>query len=87
MANNTGKKFGGREQGTPNKITKSLKEALKAILEKEINEIPEYLQHLEPKEKLEIIIKLMPYVIPKEMESESIGIVLPPSITFVKKES
>jgi len=29
MANNTGKKYGGRVQGTPNVLTKELREILK----------------------------------------------------------
>ena len=29
MANTTGKKFGGRKKGTPNKVTASIKEAFK----------------------------------------------------------
>ena len=84
MANNTGKKFGGREAGTPNKITKSLKEALKAILENEIKSIPDHLERLDSKDRLEIIIKLMPYVIPKENEIETeILDISPPNISFV----
>ncbi len=31
MANNTGKKFGGREKGTPNKKTQDVQERLKAM--------------------------------------------------------
>ena len=31
MANTTGKKFGGRQKGTPNKLTKELRSALKDV--------------------------------------------------------
>ena len=65
MANNTGKKYGGREAGTPNKLTKELRIALKNIMFQEIELIPEHLKSLMPKERLELIIKLMPYVFPK----------------------
>ena len=65
MANTTGKKFGGRAKGTPNRLTKELRVKLKNILYNEIQNVEGYLEEIEPKEKLEIIIKLMPYVFPK----------------------
>ena len=32
MANTTGKKYGGRELGTPNKLTKELKQAINNVI-------------------------------------------------------
>ena len=58
-------KTGGRVQGTPNRLTKEIRELLKDIIEKEIVSMPETLKDLEPKEKLEIISKFLPYVLPK----------------------
>ena len=34
MANTTGKKFGGRKKGTPNKTTQSVKESLKSVYDR-----------------------------------------------------
>ena len=65
MANMTGKKFGGREKGTPNKLTKELRSALKDVLYDEIEQIPHRLDKLETKDRLELLVKLMPYVFPK----------------------
>ena len=65
MANTTGNKFGGRTKGTPNKLTKELRTVLKNILYNEIEKIEDYLDGLEPKEKIDTIIKLMPYILPK----------------------
>lgn len=65
MANMTGKKFGGREKGTPNKLTKELRSALKNVLYDEIEQIPHRLDELEAKDRLELLVKLMPYVFPK----------------------
>ena len=65
MANTTGNKYGGREKGTPNRLTKELRTLLKDILYQELEEIQERLELLKPKEKLELLIKLMPYVLPK----------------------
>jgi len=60
-----GYKTGGREQGTPNKLTKELRTILKNILAKELETLPEHLEKLETKDRLELVIKLIPYVLPK----------------------
>ena len=65
MANTTGKKFGGREKGTPNRLTKELRSVLKDIVYQELEKIEERLSELEPKERLELVLKLMPYTLPK----------------------
>ena len=65
MANNTGKKYGGRQKGTPNKLTKEIRTVLKDLIYKELDEIKEHLDSLEPKQRIELVIKLMPYVLPK----------------------
>lgn len=65
MANNTGKKYGGRQKGTPNRMTKELRSVLKDLLYEEIEELRERLNGLEPKERIELIIKLMPFALPK----------------------
>ena len=74
MANNTGKKYGGREAGTPNRLTKELRAALKNILHQEIELLPDHFNKLEPKDRLELLVKLLPYALPKvEPESYQIG--------------
>ena len=72
MANTTGNKYGGREKGTPNKLTKEIRKILNNIFHKELEKVEENLNTLEPKQRLELLIKLMPYVLPKvESISES----------------
>lgn len=74
MANNTGLKYGGREAGTPNKLTKELRAALKNILHQEIELLPDHFNKLEPKDRLELLVKLLPFALPKvEPESYEIG--------------
>ena len=74
MANNTGKKFGGREAGTPNKLTKEIRAALKNILHQEIELLTEHFQKLETKDRLEFLIKLLPFALPKvDPESYRVG--------------
>jgi len=60
-----GVKTGGREKGTPNRLTKELRWLLKDLLHQELENLPERLNSLEPKERLEIVVKLLPYAIPK----------------------
>jgi hypothetical protein len=70
MANTTGIKHGGRQKGTPNKLTKELRSIMKEVIYNELENIEERLDQLEPKHRLELVVKLMPYVFPK-MESAS----------------
>ena len=65
MANNTGKKYGGRKKGTPNKLTKEIRTVLKDLIYKELDEIQEHLDSLEPKQRIELLIKLIPFILPK----------------------
>lgn len=65
MANTTGVKYGGRQKGTPNKLTKELRFVLKDVLYQELEQIQTHLDTLKPKERVELLIKLMPYVLPK----------------------
>jgi hypothetical protein len=65
MANTTGNKYGGRQKGTPNRITKELRSVLKDVMYDEIGALQERLETLNPKERVELLIKLMPYALPK----------------------
>jgi len=46
-------------------LTRDLRDTLKEIMKKEIDRLPETLEQLEPKERINIICKLMPFVFPK----------------------
>jgi len=65
MANTTGVKYGGRQKGTPNRMTKELRSVLKDVLYQELEQIQTHLDTLKPKERVELLIKLMPFVLPK----------------------
>lgn len=60
-----GIKTGGRSKGTPNQLTKEMRAILKCIISKELNNLSEILENLEPLDRAEMIIKLIPYVLPK----------------------
>lgn len=66
-----GIKTGGRTEGTPNRLTNEIREVLKSIIEKELEHLPNQLEKLEPKERLEIMVKLLPYIIPKLSELDN----------------
>jgi hypothetical protein len=46
-------------------LTNDLRVSLKGIIQKEIELLPKSLEKLEPKERLNILCKLIPYVFPK----------------------
>ena len=46
-------------------ITQDVRNRFKQILSDELNNLPELLEQLEPKERLNFICKMMPYILPK----------------------
>ncbi len=60
-----GKKTGGRTKGTPNRLTRELREVLKHVMYDEIQALPERLSQLDNKERIDVSVKLMQYVLPK----------------------
>ena len=46
-------------------LTNGLRETLKSIMQKEVERLPEHLEALEPKERLNVLCRLMPFVFPK----------------------
>ena len=61
-------KTGGRTKGTPNKVTKDVRQLLSDIVESNISNIENDLKKLSSKERLQIITGLLPYVVPKKTE-------------------
>ena len=55
----------GRPKGTRNKLTKELRILLKNIIAQELEEIPNHLSKLEPKDRLDVVLKLMGFILPK----------------------
>lgn len=63
-----GIKTGGRTAGTVNKTTAETKELLQKIISNELDNIEGMLNKLEPKERIDAVIKLLPYIVPKQQE-------------------
>lgn len=64
---NDGKgRLGGRAKGTPNKVTSSVKDWIVKVINDNREQMEADLTTLEPKERLQILEKLMSYVVPKQ---------------------
>ena len=59
-------KTGGRQKGTPNKTTQTTKEFIQAILEDNQEQLRDDLKKLSPKDRVNAILGLLPYVLPKQ---------------------
>jgi hypothetical protein len=68
MANR--KKNGGREVGTPNKLTKVHREYVQSLLDNQTEKIKKELNSLKGKEYLSVILSLMDFAIPKLSKTE-----------------
>jgi len=56
----------GRPKGTPNKSTKETRELLQKVFDNEIEQVPSLLKQIKnPKDRLDILIKILPYILPK----------------------
>ena len=66
--NTTGKKFGGRTKGTPNKLTSEIKDKLSTIINEAIDSID--LENMSKAEKLKLIQLGLPYVMTKPQQEE-----------------
>jgi hypothetical protein len=56
----------GRPKGKPNKITQDTRAWLSSVIDKNRRQMERDLKALEPKERLQILERLMQYVIPKQ---------------------
>ena len=65
MENIAAVKYGGRKKGTPNRLTKEVRAVLKEVVFDEMSQIHLHFVQLDPKERIELLIKLLPYVCPK----------------------
>jgi hypothetical protein len=65
MGNISGKKYGGRKKGTPNKASKELREDLEKLGLDVPKAIVELLPYLDYAEKAQTLLGLLPYIYPK----------------------
>lgn len=64
-----GKKYGGREKGTPNKVTAEAKEMIKGIVNNYLEaKVFEDLDEVDAATRLNVMVKLSAYIVPKERD-------------------
>ena len=66
--NTTGKKFGGRQKGTPNKLSNKIKEKLSKLIDEVIASFDT--EDMTKAERLKLIQLAMPYVLTKPQQEE-----------------
>jgi len=74
--NKTGIKHGGRKKGTPNRLTRELRDVLKDVV------YQENLNKLDPKNRIDLLIKVIPFVCPK-IKSENHDLNEPSDTSFL----
>jgi hypothetical protein len=62
--NNTGLKFGGRTEGTPNKITNEIRECFLNLIEMNYETLKNDIESLSPKDRVKALIELAKFVVP-----------------------
>lgn len=60
----------GRPLGVQNKVTTSLKDRVNLLIENNFDKLQADLNTVEPKDRLNIMLKLMEYVLPKQKETK-----------------
>lgn len=76
MANTTGKKFGGREKGAPNKVGSRAKDMIAAFLDNTASEFQGWVSTIaqtEPHKACDIYLKALEYNLPKLARTEIAG--------------
>ena len=64
MANTTGKKFGGRKKGTPNKTTEEIRERFQLLISDNLEGLEEDLSGLDAEKRIKYVIELAKFVVP-----------------------
>ncbi len=76
MANTTGKKWGGRRKGTPNKSTAEIREAFQLLVADKLPKLSKWIDEVakeNPEKALIIIAKYSEFVLPKLQRTEISG--------------
>lgn len=61
----SGFKTGGRKKGSPNKLNGTIKEIITQAATEELKNLPALLLQMTPKDKVDFILKLLPYLLPR----------------------
>ena len=70
MANTTGRKYGGRKSGTPNKLTEEIRKALLKLLNDNLKTLRDDLHELKAKERVDTLVSLAKHLTPPALNPE-----------------
>lgn len=65
-------KTGGRQAGTPNKTTSTVRNWIVELINNNREQIEQDLQQLEPKDRLLMFERLLPYILPKTVQATDV---------------
>jgi hypothetical protein len=71
MANTTGKKFGGRSLGTPNRSTAQIKNLIQGFVSANLETLQSDFDQLEPKDRLIFMERILKFVVPAKFQEVS----------------
>lgn len=63
-------KTGGRKANTPNRINAETKAVIQNLVNDEVQKIPDLLDSLKPKDRIELVIKMLAFIMPKQSKIE-----------------
>ena len=61
----------GRPKGTPNKTTAEIRNIFQLLLEQNLNQMKADIKALEPKQRLDVLLKLSEFILPKKNEANT----------------
>lgn len=64
-------RLGGRTKGTPNRTTATVKDWIASLIDKNREQVEADLVSLEPKDRLQMLERLMQYVVPKQQATQT----------------
>lgn len=71
--NTTGKKYGGRKKGTPNKEVKDIRETFQVLIENNLDKMDLWINQLaekNPEKAINTILRLSDFILPKLTKTE-----------------
>lgn len=68
----------GRPPGTPNSTTAEMRAIISDIIKGNINKVKDDLKEMTPKERVDAIAKLLPYVVPRMVDANITETMLTP---------
>jgi hypothetical protein len=58
----------GRPKGTPNKTTSEIRNIFQLLLEQNLKQMKSDIRSLEPKQRIDVLLKLTEFILPKKNE-------------------